>query len=655
MSTATKRFVIFHNYYDLSPGILYPMAEQIHYGLYWHISVRQASNRVTFCLTCRLPNSRKTKSIDSRILYRIVWADGTSEIGSSSHCFHSENLSNERWTVSRGAPAFMLECRVEINTTVRFEDIFLPNTERVLLNVGGATIRVPKMLLDTHFKKFQPTILDNSEKYRIDSFTEDFMDLLFVVEGYRALNEKNVLNVLSIAKAHGVDTVVEKCEQFLMKKSMKPSAELVGIAKKFNLCSLESSIENPEVGKTGKVSEKPIRPMENKKTIAMSSKDAIRNSEVSTQKVSEKPEKTVRPMENRETQTSAITSNSREFVISHNFYGSLPENSYYGRVESHSNFHWRIHIGYSKKKKLCLGLECWPMSKWSSQLSVTARIEPFVITEAKDDKSNASVFKFDDSNQIFWSNFPKPDSRCEVQFKVEITKAVGFGLVTNAFLSNIETVSLILNYRTLKLPKLVLTSHFKAFQSTLADNQKKVFIDENLEDFKQLLPVLDGLDVIDDKNVSTILDLAHGYGVEIVIRKCEQFLIKDSKKSPEHLTKLANEFKLDLLKHFQQSRTNEKLIESLECPVCYRTYENMPRMLQCGHSFCNSCLSRLHNATCPICCQAFEPGSVTQNYALKNVIEAVFPNLTIRSERVPTIQHRHVSKIVEEEQRCAIM
>ncbi|EGT49434.1 hypothetical protein CAEBREN_03410 [Caenorhabditis brenneri] len=594
MSTPTKRFVIFHNFSNLSPGILYPMAEQIHYGLYWQLLVRQTSNRVTFCLTCRLPNSRKTESIDAGILYRIVWADGTSEIGSGSHCFHSENLSNERWTVSRGSRDFMLECRVEIKTT----------------------------LLDTHFKKFKPTISDNSEQYRIDSFPEDFMDLLFVVEGYRALHEKNVLNILSIAKAHGVDTVVEKCEQFLMKKSIKPSAELVGIAKKFNLCSLKSYIENPEVGKTGKVPEKP--------------------------------EKTVRPMENRETQTSAITSNSREFVISHNFYGSLPEKSYYGRVESHSNFHWRIHIGHSKKKKLCLGLECWPMSNWSNQHSVTARIEPCVIVEANDVKSNASVFRFDDSNQIFWSNFSKPDSRCEVQFKVEVTKAVGFGLVTNAFLSNIETVLLILNYRTLKFPKLVLTSHFKVFQSTLADNQKKVYIDENLEDFEKLLPVLDGLDVIDDKNVLTILDLAHGYGVEIVIRKCEKFLIKDSKKSPEHLTEIAKAYNLDLLKHFQ-SQSNEKLIESLECPVCYRTYENMPRMLQCGHSFCNSCLNRLHNATCPICCRAFVPGSETQNYALKNVIEAVFPNLTIRSARVPTIQHRHVSKIVEEEQRCAIM
>ena len=40
-----------------------------------------------------------------------------------------------------------------------------------------------------------------------------------------------------------------------------------------------------------------------------------------------------------------------------------------------------------------------------------------------------------------------------------------------------------------------------------------------------------------------------------------------------------------------------KDFESLDCPLCHKTYneyENIPRMLpDCGHTFCSSCLSNL--------------------------------------------------------------
>lgn len=618
MSTATKKFVIFNNFSELPFDKLYPMAEQIHFGFYWRVSVRQTSSRVTFCLACRLPNSRKTESIVAGITYRIVWADGTSETGTSNHRFHSGSLPNACYTISSRARKFMLELRVEV--TVRFQDIFLKNHERVLLKVGGTAIHVPTKLLEAHFKKFQPKI---SEQYRIDSSIQDFMDLLFIVEGYRVLNKKNVVNILRIAKTHGVDTVVKQCEQFLMKKSMKPSVELIRIAEKYSLDSLKSSIEN---------------------------------SIVSAEKVSEKPEKTVKPNENREVEKSTTHRNTREFVISVEYDGFHSGRIFHGREEFHSNFYWSIHIAY-KKRTLRYGLECRPMSEWNNKLLLTARIEPCVIFKTKYVKSKPSGFQFDGFNQIFWNNVQKRASQLRVEFKVEVTEVVGFGVVTNALQLTNETVVLTVEGKKFKFPKMFLTLHFKNSQSTLSECQKEFEMDASLEDFEKLLSVLDGFDVIDDKNVLGIVSIAHKYGVEIVIRKCEQFLIERSEKSSESLQKIAKDFNLDMLKHsWEQQQPNENVMKCLECPVCYRTYTDIPRILQCGHSFCLECLYRLRVSTCPICCRPFVRGSSTPNYGLKNVMDAALQNQTPnKPERAsPIIQNRAVSNDPER-MVCSIM
>ncbi|CAL2034576.1 unnamed protein product [Caenorhabditis brenneri] len=214
-----------------------------------------------------------------------------------------------------------------------------------------------------------------------------------------------------------------------------------------------------------------------------------------------------------------------------------------------------------------------------------------------------------------------------------------------------------------------LTPHFKRFQSIRCENLKE-FIEN---DFEKLLLVLNGFNMIDDENVVAIVCLARKYGVESVTRKCEQFLIEHSKKTPEHLTKIAEEYNLDLLKHFRKPPTvNEEIMKCLECPVCYSTYKGIPRILQCGHTFCLECLNQLHirkcstcwrvfapgghtfcntclkqlvsSAKCPICCKVFVPGNATLNYALMNVIDAVSPEPTNRSEQAPNTALRHQCK-----------
>ena len=51
----------------------------------------------------------------------------------------------------------------------------------------------------------------------------------------------------------------------------------------------------------------------------------------------------------------------------------------------------------------------------------------------------------------------------------------------------------------------------------------------------------------------------------------------------------------------------------IHCPICYDTYndkDKIPRILLCGHTFCQSCLLDLRTSnilTCPTCRKVFSP------------------------------------------------
>lgn len=51
------------------------------------------------------------------------------------------------------------------------------------------------------------------------------------------------------------------------------------------------------------------------------------------------------------------------------------------------------------------------------------------------------------------------------------------------------------------------------------------------------------------------------------------------------------------------SRKSKKNIESLSCPICFQMYQN-PIILDCGHTFCESCvlhLMEVKEPSCPTC------------------------------------------------------
>ncbi|VBB29018.1 unnamed protein product [Acanthocheilonema viteae] len=68
------------------------------------------------------------------------------------------------------------------------------------------------------------------------------------------------------------------------------------------------------------------------------------------------------------------------------------------------------------------------------------------------------------------------------------------------------------------------------------------------------------------------------------------------------------------------------LLEAMICSICYTIYDE-PKQLQCGHSFCATCIDRLCNEMeqkyiCPLCRAHFTDSPVV-NYSLKSLISRI--------------------------------
>lgn len=75
----------------------------------------------------------------------------------------------------------------------------------------------------------------------------------------------------------------------------------------------------------------------------------------------------------------------------------------------------------------------------------------------------------------------------------------------------------------------------------------------------------------------------------------------------------------------------EAVVEEMTCPICM-TFLREPVSIDCGHSFCHSCLSGLWEVpgesqnwsyTCPLCRAPVQPRNLRPNWQLANVVEKV--------------------------------
>lgn len=75
----------------------------------------------------------------------------------------------------------------------------------------------------------------------------------------------------------------------------------------------------------------------------------------------------------------------------------------------------------------------------------------------------------------------------------------------------------------------------------------------------------------------------------------------------------------------------EAIVEEMACPICM-TFLREPVSIDCGHSFCQGCISGLWEVpgefqnwgyTCPLCRAPVQPRNLRPNWQLANVVEKV--------------------------------
>lgn len=69
-----------------------------------------------------------------------------------------------------------------------------------------------------------------------------------------------------------------------------------------------------------------------------------------------------------------------------------------------------------------------------------------------------------------------------------------------------------------------------------------------------------------------------------------------------------------------------KIEEMLECSICLEPFKQ-PTVLQCGHSYCKSCIIGFKDKKCPFCRQTFDETKLYHNVPLEEIQKTIFDKI----------------------------
>ncbi|PIC49176.1 hypothetical protein B9Z55_007864 [Caenorhabditis nigoni] len=371
----------------------------------------------------------------------------------------------------------------------------------VILKVKDRKFYVSKLYLSSHSPYFATLFLgkfQESEKSEIelkDMSPEDFQYYLEVLYGENGIDDQTVLGILSVADMLNTRLSVKKCKEFLVKES--------------------------EMG--------------------------------------------LKEMTDKEFPLKYVFKDVGKLEYLQNLFS--PE-------EKHFGVNWKIKL---QKRNENLGV--WLYADITKNQKISTAIKVKIISKNKEkthSRSRSKIYEKRESGWDVWgcSKFIDwktlkdeylDDGKLEVEFLVKITKMVqeelrSFGEEMKRF----SDVVLKIENQMFYVSKLYLSSQSPYFATLFLrkfqESEKSEFElkDMSPEDFQYYLEILYGECGVDDQTVLGILSVAGMLDTPLSVKKCEEYLVKESKLALKQKLQLAGNYGLEELKKMCLDQTKSK-------------------------------------------------------------------------------------------------
>ncbi|CAO4367372.1 unnamed protein product [Caenorhabditis nigoni] len=244
------------------------------------------------------------------------------------------------------------------------------------------------------------------------------------------------------------------------------------------------------------------------------------------------------------------------------------------KKEDHFNVNWCMEIE-PNETHLEFYVFCEPIAPVEDKWSIETKLEFKIVGNDYDSVIKTMKCCFDKNDAHGYEDFIKLedikdyyliDNKLNVEMEIEILKIIGFekpkARVFDESQKDVSDIILVVQDTEFYVSKTYLAAQSAFFKTLFFGNFSESKMSKipltgiESADFQLFLEVLYGESVIDDSTVEGILSVADLYDTPIVVKKCQRFLLKVSKKEFKKKLQLSTQYRLEKLKTQCLSKIN---------------------------------------------------------------------------------------------------
>ncbi|CAL2034583.1 unnamed protein product [Caenorhabditis brenneri] len=262
-SLVSKQFVLKHIFKNISSHEVRNIKSETeeHFGVKWYIVVSRLNGDLACYLHCRGHEIEKDWKIETE--FEIKTYDSNNKVYSEkvTFCysgaggygfpdFLERDEIEKNYSIENG---LKVEVHVKIKSTTgiykedlrKFDDS-MQDVSDITLIVNDKKFYVSKLYLAAHSSYFKAMFLGMFGESKKSEITltgmdpSDFQKYLEVLYGHNAVDESTVEGILLVADMYDTQIVVQKCEEFLVKKSKKSLKKKLLMSVRYNLGKLKN-------------------------------------------------------------------------------------------------------------------------------------------------------------------------------------------------------------------------------------------------------------------------------------------------------------------------------------------------------------------------------------------------------------------------------